>query len=149
MSSLWCPLQHWTMSHCNKLGWSHDLESPVSAECAKLEDVHLVVLYLYVFRLLTNTQDTNYIFCLTLQFNLDSSPVSAIVCQFGVWFSLNCFFNIFFLIYSSRAIDEEIPLNTNILSLLVSSVEQQWDDICMGLLMFYSHDIEKQLLLSQ
>lgn len=55
----------------------------------------------------------------------------------------------FFLIYSSRAIDEEIHLNTNILSLCVSSVEQQWDDICMGLLMFYSHDIEKQLLLSQ
>lgn len=32
---------------------------------------------------------------------------------------------LFFLIYSSRLIDEEIPLNTNILSLLVSSVEQQ------------------------
>lgn len=96
MSSLWCPLQHQTISHCNKLGWSRDLESPVSAECAKLEDVDLVVLYLYVFRLLTNTQDTNDIFCLTFQFNLDSSPVSAIVCQFGVWFSLNYFFISFF-----------------------------------------------------
>lgn len=104
--SLWCPLQHRLMSHCNKLAWSHDLECPLSA---KFEDVHLVVLYLCVFRLLTHR--TQMRCCLTLQFISNS-------------------------IYSSSLIHEETPLNTNIRSLLVSSVEQQWDDICTGLLMF-------------